>query len=312
VARREELCVDNSRLSAVAACDTKATLRYILGWTSTEEHAALKAGTAVHKALEVYFRTGYRKPALQAFTDCYADWADEYLPVEPWAARLDHDNVRTILKVWMRQNPLGGLPYIADYVEVSFQHELAPGVIVEGRLDLLTTHRQTRAAYVLDHKSTGQVTSYWLQQFTMSSQLSGYVWGAAQQTGRPFAGALVNAIQLSKLPDATERKCREHGLPYAECREHHVKADLFLTQRSPQQIEDWKADALRLAKRYARLVEKADAEGLDCLPTLAQQGTFTGACRFCEFIGFCKSNRNPGLVTSMFKHEPWNPLREED
>lgn len=164
--------------------------------------------------------------------------------------------------------------------------------------------------HIVTHNSTGQITSDWAHAFKLSTQMTGYVWAAQQLLGgKRVSGAIINGIQVSKLPDIKYKlngevyKCREHGVGIDECRLTHTKESLAITQRDPHEIEGWKRDAVRLAKKYRRLVAKYPT--VESVSTAPQQGKFANACKFCDFKAYCEVGRPAAQIATMLKHEPW-------
>lgn len=316
------LYVDNSTLSALAACDTRVLLRYIHGWTGAEDSMALEAGKAVHTALEVFFKTNDRKQALTAFRAAYEAWADAHVPPAPpremlWVLKYSYQNVRDIVRTWMRRHPLHAEPYkvFPDLVEIGFTYPLADDVMFYGRYDGVVEEKASGQLYVMDHKTTGQLSSDWAETFRLSTQMTGYIWAAEQLMGKRITGAIINGIQISKLPDAIQnkdgsiRKCKDHGIPIDECRHSHVKDTLAITQRTPEQIDTWKTQTLKLIRRLQKLIAKHPT--VETIGQAQQQGMFAAACRFCAFKTFCELNRPVDRLPAMLKHEPWKPYEPE-
>lgn len=324
------LYIDNSTMAAVAKCDLSALLRYAHGWTSQEESYALTCGTAVHAALEHYFKTGDAKAARQIFRHGngddfagYEQWANENVPVANeaatgWAARYSYNNVRDILKTWMRRHPLEDEPYrvFPDLVEIGFSFPLTDGIHFYGRYDAIVEEKASGQLFVLDHKTTGQLSSDWAHSFRLATQISGYTWAAQQLLGKRVSGAIINGIQISKLPDpvpnkdGTIRKCREHGIGIDECRLTHAKESLAIVQRTPEQIDHWMAQAIILAKRFRKLLR--DHPTLESLAQARTQGMFASACRFCDFRSFCEVGRPFDRVQQMLKYNPWKPYEPKE
>lgn len=55
----------------------------------------------------------------------------------------------------------------------------------------------TSTIYVVDHKTTSQLGSTYFLQFNPNNQITGYIWGARSLSGRPVAGAIINALCLT-------------------------------------------------------------------------------------------------------------------
>lgn len=65
------LFIDNSTLKATAACTTQALMRYYWGYSNAEQKGPLQAGTAVHAALEAWWKGKSKEECLQALANCY-------------------------------------------------------------------------------------------------------------------------------------------------------------------------------------------------------------------------------------------------
>jgi len=135
--------------------------------------------------------------------------------------------------------------------------------------------------------------------------MTGYVWAAQETLGQTITGVFINAIEFSKLPDSN-RKCPTHGVFYYECGIHHSKAELLIYTRSLDQLDQWKTDAIRLARKYLALARATSK--IEDIGSVAMQGTFHGACGFCDFKDFCGANRPLHMAKSMLIHKPWRPF----
>lgn len=295
--------IDNSTLSSFARCPSQAILRYHLGYTTEEESHALRCGTAVHAALECFFRGGTATQALEIFGDNYEEFSERNIAVN---TRLAYHNIEAILDQWLATHALATLPYKVhpEFVEVGFNQPLYGDVFLVGRLDALVSSWDEQWWYALDHKTTKRIDPYWVRGFQLSSQLSGYIWAAGQEMGN-VVGAYVNGIETSKLPSDPKRKCREHGVKYAECGRYHMNAELFVTQRTPEELEEWRTSAISLASQWVELTQKI--RDVKDLHEARMYGMFTGACTYCESYNFCLAGRAPQLVNTMFVHNPWTP-----
>lgn len=284
--------------------------------TVAEERKELLSGTAAHAALAEFFKGRGIAAALQAFDDVYKDWALANVPADD---RLCYANTRAILQQWFSLNQ-GKLPYtvLPDLVEVYFEVPLDDqGAITYcGIMDAVV--QMGGHLYTLENKTTGNV-DFKEAEFPLSSQLSGQVFGAQyglvnggslalRLQGGMIAGAMVNAIEFKNLPgrDTPDKKCRTHGTPYTECRVFHANCRLLGPYpRDKAMVDAWRMDALMLAERFQQLREQAP--DLSYAQTVAQEGTFTGACRFCEFKTVCVAGRDPGMIAANLVESEWKP-----
>jgi len=305
--------VDNSILAAVATCDTKAVLRYVLGYTSVEEDAKLKAGEAGHHALAVYFQGATARESLAVFRAQYQAWADAN--VEP-NDRLSHANCAAILQYWF-DTRAKTLPFnpIPELVEIGFSVPLDDDGEFEfiGRIDNIAESKDGSGLYIVDHKFTGNISAVWNKQFQTASQITGYIWAADKHVKKldmhrgPVVGAFINAVEFGRTP-SSDRKCKEHGVLYSECGIHHTKFDIPITIRGKAQTEQWRETAINLALRYKALKENYPGVEHAHLPQM--QGLFNRSCTWCEFNSFCGGGRQPNGLKAGYVYDPWHPFKK--
>jgi len=329
--------VDNTTLRSVAECDSEAALRHVLGYTVADDKFAMECGIAVHEVMADYFQGNPASYCLQKFELLYRGYSeDNGLDSSMHLSyRLSWTNTDKILTEWFETHSLASFNFSVNpkLVEVGFEiplsddcvcgwpaqhvgrlgncHEYRPAFVMWGRLDAIVQSQHDGAIYVLDHKTTGRLTPYWTEKFRNDSQMSGYVWAAQKTLGMPVVGVYINAIEFSKLPNDPVRKCREHGVVYAECGIHHMKSELLIYTRSPDQLDEWRRTALTLAKRYRTLLQQVpDLNAV--LTQTRMQGTFTGACGFCSFSKFCQAGRPVHYADAMLVHAPWRPYEKKE
>lgn len=292
--------VDNSTLTAVAACDTQASLRYVLGLTMQEDQAPLQAGTLAHAVLAGHL-SGNIAFAATAI-DEYRQWSKDAVPERD---RLTAANVEAVLARWIETHPISGLPFTVkpELVEVGFAVPLVDDIVFVGRMDALVQDAQG-AWWVLEHKTTGRLDETWRRRYRSSAQITGYVWAAQQYLQAPVVGCFVNGIEFGRLPTDT-KKCRTHGTPYAECGPQHARFDMLVEQRAPHQLTAWRDDAIRLARQFQAL--KAAVPTAEAVPNMPMQGQFTGACTWCQFRDFCGVGRPPAMTSTIMRYDPWSP-----
>lgn len=311
-----KLFVDNTILSAEAKCQLSAHTRFALGHESLDESITLESGRAIHKVLETVFKGGTVGDAMMVLSQVYEDrWKDIDWLMETGLRlgmsaedlqkdRRSYENVKKVVSTWLRNNPPSAWPFQVDTatVEATFQVLLdaEENIWYTGTPDVGRV-RTPSGNYALDHKSTGRITRDWKNGFRTSGQVSGYLWGLEQATGHQYIGMFINGIELAKVPGST-RKCSEHGTPYAECGELHVKHELWPVQRSPQQLEHWRVNAIKLARRYKdRLIlAKPVAE----VPT---EGEFNGSCAYCTNAEWCATGRQEDQLAIRFTQRWWDP-----
>jgi hypothetical protein len=306
----EPIYIDNSMLTTLAVCDQKALMRYAFGLTSLEERSYFLAGTAGHEANAHYFKShGDKVLALDTAETLYKEWADANLPSDDAKSWV---NVKACLANWYDNHPITSLPFVPlpNMVEIGFSFPLTDDGMFNfvGRIDLVAREVEGDGLWIVDHKFPGRLDASFPYSYRMDSQMSGYVWAAQQQLEQPIRGAFINACELTRVP-SSDRKCREHGVAYAECGPLHLKSVILTVPRSPAQLSSWKRNAIALAKRYAAL--RADYPVLATAPLALQQGQFVyKGCSSCDFADWCAAGRPMSNVASMYRHEPWEPWKD--
>ena len=306
--------IDGSALKAGYKCSTQATLRYGWGLTAKAEKAALLAGTAFHKAVAEHLIGSTMVGSLGWFDDVYKDWSQVNVAADD---KLAWANTRLITQKWIEAHPhemgvVRGWPFTVTHVEVPFEVPLTTvdgvEVMFVGRMDVVGEY--LGGYVVVDHKTTGFINSMWTDQWAMDGQVTGYIWAARQLLrDKPVMGAFINGVQFSKLPNDGTRKCKDHGVKYAECGPMHAKWEVVgLLERNATMVENWLAEAVPMAEGLYRLW-RAAGNDMEALPNLQMEGQFTGECRWCEFRkGVCEVGRRPGVARAALEFAPWTPL----
>jgi hypothetical protein len=289
--------VSNNTLKTIGQCTTEDVLRYGLRLTAQEERAELLAGSAAHKALAQHLRGRSLRVAMAAFAAEYEAFARREVPSTD---RLAYDNAYAIVERWVKKNPVDRLPWRVEQVEIKFNFPIAEGVNYMGIIDALVRARSGGPLEPLEHKTTGSNISgeRWPRQFRFEAQLTGSAWAAEQATGEPVRAVWVNAIEFRTLP-SSDRRCSTHAVRYAECGVLHANWRILGPLSRPRsQIESWRRDVVKLAKRHARNLERYST--LEAVQQSApMEGRFTGKCTYCTFFKFCAAGRQPRHAKSM-------------
>ena len=299
--------VYNSRLSAMATCETQALMQYVYDFQKAEESVAAECGKAAHVALAHHFAGGAMGDCLDAFEREYRELSEKEVATDD---RLDWRNVRDVLQRYIETHSVERFPFepIVEGIETPVMVPLIDGEVeFYALIDLPSRDKATGGRYPVDHKTTGRITSWWAKKFHLSSQMTGYMYAESVHSGEAVPGAFINAIELGKLPTA-KTKCRVHKVPYYECRLEHTKFELFVVNRTPPAMEQWLKDAKVLAMKFktmALALPKVEMIGF-----AKQQGVFNNGCTFCDFKDFCAAGRPPEMAASMFIKKRWAPWDE--
>jgi hypothetical protein len=165
-----------------------------------------------------------------------------------------------------------------------------------------------------DQNTTGWLGQQWIDKWSMSSQISGYVWAARQLYNEPVIGAFITGLEWRAPRKEPNRKCKTHSVPQRECEMQHNKYELVgLIERNEAMLENWYAEAVPMAQGLYRLSQEIGND-LDKLVVLRMEGPFTGECEAfgaggCEYRkGVCEIGRRAGVARAALEFNPWNPL----
>lgn len=308
--------VSASSLGSIAECTTEAWVSKVCNLTTMERSAALRVGGDAHLALAHFFRTGGDKTgAMQVFEAAYRDWALANVltgDIRCWP------NAKFIVERWLEaHSDLGKLPftYSPQDVEKKVEADLCEvdGMKVKlvGYVDLPVLDRATGTRQVVDHKFTGWLSTDSVGAWRLSAQFKAYAWAWREMTGEQVTGILVNAVEWSRIPDVqvlksgAEKKCRTHGVPYSQCREFHAKRQLVPLTIMPQELDVWQFNARRLAEGFVKIIQATGPmDPMDAAALMPQEGTFSGACRWCEFKRYCMAGKPKHLLETSMVERP--------
>ena len=316
--------IDNSTLRTYTDCNVKGMLSNVLHRKPQTDGEASWFGTQFHKFPQFYWQPGDKwKQILIEFEDRYKlfiekqaqlgklgdsetikphvflNMATQFVQQVP---RVVNDQNEVILLDAQTKHPIFK---VRHRPEIGFKFPIgSEGDEYIGRLDTLLedfsghlwiADIKTTGKYNRD-KATGEAIPQftWKQQFTLSTQFSGYIRGVQHNTNQPVAGAVIFAI------------------PRAEKK---IRVELIRVRRTEEQLEQWERMTVRLINQFKRdkhYIETYDYEGLkDIVPT----GAYSGACtRFgiCPYHEICKWSYAPGIIEQTTVFKPWNPLAEQE
>lgn len=299
------MIVDNTILTAVAECSTKAAVRYVLHLTKPGGSLPARAGSAGHVAMEKHFLGLDIGSVTAAFSEAYRN---TIRPEEVDDERWSRENLVDILDGWAKEHPLDAFPFTVETVEQGVRAEIADGVEFFGKIDMQVRDAVSMALGPCDHKFTGQnLTSWWGRKWRYGSQLTGYIWLVERNTGVEVSQAYVNAVKVKELPKSST-KCKVHKVPYFECRHQHIENALLVTTRTREALAEWQRTAVSLVGKFKELQNMVGHVAHAVL--LRQQGSFNGACVFCEFADWCAAGRPVEMAEAGFVVEPWAPWEE--
>jgi PD-(D/E)XK nuclease superfamily len=315
----ELLVVDNSILSATAKCHTYAFVRYALGLDKRGEALPLAAGSAFHTGMELWLGGASVAKASREMMRQYEPAVQSYLEV----AELDHlssDDAR-FEPEWVSSIFTAHLQKLEErfpfkVLKASMEKPVATPfpvkelgeVLYVARLDALVRKWEAGGVWSFDHKSTRKITDWWEDKQKTSSQWSGQVWIGRQHGQENLEGVIVHAVELPN-PHTSDRKCREHGVPYTECTVRHATYSYIYITRSEAEMDAWLTTAQQLTREYAGLKYMAKRHGLAAIEKIEMQGRFNDGCTFCSMKEWCRLGRNtsPHAIRAAFVESVWDP-----
>jgi len=303
------LDIDNSGLTPVGECTTKAALVALDYGGRSDSRDAMDAGNVFHAGLQKHFEGGSRDESFAAFDLEYFS----LFPVEKPAQedRLSLGNLQDIFGVYIDRHPLNIQPYEVLSAETIIGCPLddVGEINIWAKRDLKIRDKATGFIMPLDHKTTGGVNHRWQSGWSLCSQLPGYCWITNKETGAYCPGAYVNAIEIRLLPSSSSR-CAKHGMKYNECRLEHTLFKMLYYDYTRDVIDGWRATAIVLARRF--LLIKKQYPTLEHIKYAPQEGLTNRSCAFCQFKKFCQAGRYPHTADIFLSYNHFAPWESED
>lgn len=268
--------LDNFSFSGHQRCPLWYKTRILDNWTGRHKSAALGFGGAIHEGLAIWYKTRDPDAVIAALE---AHLTDQ--PVDDWR---DLAHAKKVMLQYMNNyftepfTIVPGMVEVATALPTGLYLPLCEKCMNDNRVDpswkpisgecencneplelieyggifdtLVDFNGQI---YVLEHKTTTQMGSYFFNQFKPNNQVTGYVWLARELSGR-CDGALINAIGLYKA--------------------QATRFERHITTRSDFELDEWKQDLWT----EACLIQQHRVFGH--YPMRTQACTLYGACEF--------------------------------
>ena len=297
--------IDNYALTMFQACPTKFDLRILQHYTSRRKSAALGFGGAFHAGLAEWYRTGSRQAMLGAVQKCWPDGmpVDDYRTlqkcVEVLLAYVKEYPAETFQVI---QGPNGPLVEVAFTLPTGLYlscfncgaslgrwngeypalcgHCGQPLEEIEygGIFDLLVEF--SGQVFVVDHKTTSQMGAGFFNQFRPNNQMTGYVWGGGELSGKRVGGAFINAICVLKSSP--------------------VKFARQITSRTAHEIEEWKVSVVRTCEQ----IQECKRTGIWELRTIAC--TMYGKCEFHQVHELPHPTQRLAILDQEYVKDTWD------
>jgi len=174
-------------------------------------------------------------------------------------------------------------------VEVS---GVAVDVVLIGVMDGLVREKRSGHKMPLEVKFTGRLHATFVAKFAnYDIQTTAYIYAAGATQDVALGECFVSAFEMAMVPQS-DRQCAKHGVAYAECGPiKHVRHTFVPVHRTPQRLAEFKALALRIAKRdLIPAALQLEKHGVEVALRSPRDGMFTTACDYCEFNKWCLVN----------------------
>ena len=303
------LDIDNSGLTPVGECTTKAALVALDYGGRSASRDAMDAGNVFHAGLQKHFEGGNRDESFAAFDLEYSVLFPEEKPSQE--DRLSLGNLQDIFGVYIDRHPLDIQPFevISAETIIGCPLDSAGDINIWAKRDLKIRDKATGFIMPLDHKTTGGVNHRWQAGWQLCSQLPGYVWITNKETGEYCPGAYVNAIEIRLLPSSSSR-CAKHGMKYKECRLEHTLFKRLYYDYPQSVIDGWRSTAIMLARRLLKI--KKQYPTLEWIQHAPQEGLFNRSCAYCQFKKYCMAGRNPQTVDNFLSYNHFAPWEDPE
>jgi hypothetical protein len=274
------MIIDNSALGDLASCEAKYFFRHKLHMDLAEKPEYLTYGTIMHKVITTYHING-RDDAENVLTDAYKEF-------HPEDKKHSLETAAIVLDAYAEKFPREREAFSIVHGPTGFLVQLNARHWLSGEFDMLVRHKQLGSLLVFELKTATFVTETSLTFFSLSSQITGYIYGVSQHFNLPVSGAYITVIKKSVPP----QKISEEW-----------KSSLFrriLVNRTPEEIEAWRRAAIRLCNKAANLTAK----------NYTRSGMFNHACENfggCQYLRCCVFNTTPDEHPEFVKHT-WRPF----
>lgn len=222
--------INSSSLGVIQECMRKAKYSLHEGWRGETESPATVYGSAIHKALEVFYlgnpverklpslddmeRMSYGHHILGEDSDLLLRATRAFINRAHPLAQLPAEDRRSLQTgTWLLHNYFSTYlndPYVAyidgqgPFVERGFTFRLFDSaklaIDVFGTIDLVVQNSQTGAVLVCDHKTTSMLGENFFSRLKPNHQYTCYLMGAQRVFGLTTNEFVVNAIETKAKP----------------------------------------------------------------------------------------------------------------
>lgn len=273
---RRVVRINSSSLDILQTCLRKAEFSLLRGIKAREESPATLFGSAIHKAMEVYYsgetterivppNFKERMEMLSYAQDLTEPWMDEYLVYRATRAFIQTAEPLKFVSDQNKRSIANGvyilmhyfLRYIEDpyvvlrdergpLVERKFTFTLldSPDLKIDifGTIDVILKNQNSGVIVVADHKTSSVVGSDFYNRLKPNHQYTTYLLGAKRALGLPCDDFLVNCIQVKEKPKTA--RAQPPDFPRQ------------VTHRSDEDIKEYERLVTYWVRRYLQAVSE--------------------------------------------------------
>lgn len=228
------MIINSSRMHTARSCPGKYCINYDLNIVPKKKSVPLMTGGAVHVGLAGWYASGDIEIACKMFEGKYRsetkdfwigeeqevvekeikygkymleEYAKQY-PTEHWELAKPESKFKVVLgeHCWWCKAPWK-FDQRAAVKDLS-NEELSrlrctechsPVHLLVGTSDLVVTWKG--GLWIIEHKTTKQGASNWIESFQRATQPSAYVYGTSKSLNHRVKGIMLNALKKTKVPD---------------------------------------------------------------------------------------------------------------
>lgn len=316
--------ISHSKVKLGRRCLKAYQYKYVDKVRKRVKSRALIVGSLVHSCIESHFRNGSYMPEIirwkeQEFNRMFKEEQALHADIVPLVKTL----IRGYLKAWDSR----GLTPL--WVEKDFEVEIAPGIILIGKIDMLAECDKGRR-WLVEHKTCKKMPGEEVRIFDTQAILYGRVlplMGEGEVTGvvwdyvrtklpaRPellAKGGLSTRRNIDTTPEVYLREIKKHGLDprgYKDILgELETKRDNFYREvRLPlnQSMTNRIFEELVITGNQLKDLEVRHSQGEDCFAR-----NLTRDCSWCDYNTLCHAELRGDDTEYLLKHD--YIVRKED
>ena len=292
---KKKVVISNSMLRTLVNCPTQARLRTD-GWGVFKQlEAPLKCGSSCHLAFEQWICGKPTDECVQVFLANYQPYSESFLTETGKQANYWHQNVANILRCFFAANPIQTMPFEVVTAETPIEMLLFEdneyAYFISDKSDAIVRMKDSGDLFAFENKTTKWIDEDWLLDYALDSQLTTHV-AVPRENGFDIKGVFLQVLAVNKLPNplATTKtgkpqRCRVEGHGFTrDCWTNHVRWERYIATRTDEDLDTWQLNVERLIRLYRDTLIRP-------LVDVPQTGLF-GKCGRCEFLAFCRSQRN--------------------